>query len=64
MEIINIIFQSNMVVTTYVDGFLTVGQQVVEPIKVSFPLSKGQLQLVYLIVLLLNGSKLLIQGFL
>lgn len=64
MEIVTIIFQSHMVVTTYIDGFLTVGQQVVEPINVSFPLSKGQLQLVYLIVLLLNGSKLLIQGLL
>lgn len=58
---VNIIFQSNLVVTTYIDSFFTVGQQVVEPIKVSFPLSKGQLQLVYLIVLLLNGSKPFIQ---
>lgn len=49
-----------MVIAAYIDGFLIVGEQVIEPIKVPFPLSKRQLQLVYLIVFLLNGSKLLI----
>lgn len=48
----------------YVDGFLAVGEQVVEPIKVALPLSKGQLQLVDLVVLLLNGGELLIQRLL
>lgn len=44
----------------YVDGFLAVREQVVEPIKVSLPLSKGQLQLVDLVVFLLNGGELLV----
>lgn len=44
----------------YVDGFLAVREQVVEPIEVPLPLSKGQLQLVYLVVFLLDGSKLLV----
>lgn len=50
--------------TAYVDGFLAVGEQVVESIKVALPLSKGQLQLVDLVVLLLNGGELLIQRLL
>lgn len=53
-----------MIITAYIDGFLVVGQQVIEPIKVSFLLSKRQMQLVYLIVFLLNGSKFLIQRLL
>lgn len=48
----------------YIDSFLIVGEQVVESIKVPFSLSKRKLQLVYLIVLLLNGSKFLIQRLL
>lgn len=53
-----------MVRAPYIDGFLVVREQVIEPIQVSFLLPKRQLQLVYLIVFLLNGSKLLIQRLL
>lgn len=50
-----------MVITAHIDGFLVVGEQVIQPFEVSLPLPQRQLQLVYLIVFLLNGSKLLIQ---
>lgn len=48
----------------YVDGFLAVREQVVEPVQISLPLSKGQLQLVDLVVFLLDGGELLVQRLL
>lgn len=56
--------QTNVVIAAYIDGFLIVGEQVVESIEVPFSLSERQLQLVYLIVLLLDGSKFLVQRLL
>lgn len=53
-----------MIPPSYIEGFLVVRDQVIEPIEVPLLLSEGQLQLVNLIVFLLNGSKLLIQRLL
>lgn len=53
-----------MSLASYIDGFLIVREQVIEPVQVSLLLPQRQLQLVYLIVFLLNGSKLLIQRLL
>lgn len=52
------------ITVTHINGFLIVREQVIEPIEVSFLLPERQLQLVYLVVFLLDGGKLLIQRLL
>ena len=51
-------------VSSHIDGFLIVREQIVESLQVSLLLPQTQLELVDLVVLLLNGSKLVIQRLL
>lgn len=53
-----------MLKATYIDGFLIMSEQVIEPVQVPFLFSEQQLQLVDLIVFLLNGRKFVIQSLL